>query len=76
MNKKYYITTPIIMKLLEDRLPIDSITVMIQKEVALRLAETPGGKETGRRKQKGKVERYGEKGGQNKRDRVRDRDRE
>ena len=46
-NLPYYITTPIIMKLLEDRLPIDSITVMIQKEVALRLAETPGGKETG-----------------------------
>ena len=46
-NLPYYITTPIIMKLLEDRLPIDSITVMIQKEVAQRLAETPGGKETG-----------------------------
>lgn len=46
-NLPYYITTPIIMKLLEDKLPIDSITVMIQKEVAERLAEKPGGKETG-----------------------------
>ena len=32
-NLPYYITTPIIMKLLEDRLEIESITVMIQKEV-------------------------------------------
>lgn len=46
-NLPYYITTPIIMKLLEDKLPIESITVMIQKEVAERLAEMPGGKETG-----------------------------
>lgn len=46
-NLPYYITTPIIMKLLEDKLDIESITVMIQKEVAQRLAETPGGKETG-----------------------------
>lgn len=46
-NLPYYITTPIIMKLLEDKLEIESITVMIQKEVAERLAETPGGKETG-----------------------------
>ena len=46
-NLPYYITTPIIMKLLEDRLDIKSITVMIQKEVADRLIETPGGKDTG-----------------------------
>lgn len=46
-NLPYYITTPIIMKLLEDRLPLDSITVMIQKEVADRLIAIPGQKETG-----------------------------
>lgn len=46
-NLPYYITTPIIMKLLEDRLDIESITVMIQKEVADRLAEIPGNKLTG-----------------------------
>ena len=46
-NLPYYITTPIIMKLLEDRLDLESITVMIQKEVADRLIATPGEKETG-----------------------------
>ncbi len=46
-NLPYYITTPIIMKLLEEKLKLDSITVMVQKEVAERLAEIPGGKETG-----------------------------
>ena len=46
-NLPYYITTPIIMKLLEDKLDLKTITVMVQKEVAKRLAETPGGKETG-----------------------------
>ena len=46
-NLPYYITTPIIMKLLEDKLDLDSITVMIQKEVAERLIATPGGKDTG-----------------------------
>ena len=46
-NLPYYITTPIIMKLLEEKLDIDSITVMIQKEVADRLIEIPGGKNTG-----------------------------
>ena len=46
-NLPYYITTPIIMKLLEEKLAIKSITVMIQKEVADRLIETPGGKNTG-----------------------------
>lgn len=46
-NLPYYITTPIIMKLLEDRLNLKSITVMVQKEVAIRLTEIPGFKETG-----------------------------
>ena len=46
-NLPYYITTPIIMKLLEDRLNIDSITVMVQKEVADRLVDVPGGKNSG-----------------------------
>lgn len=46
-NLPYYITTPIIMKLLEERLDIESITVMIQKEVADRLTAIPGGKNSG-----------------------------
>ena len=46
-NLPYYITTPIIMKLLEEQLDIESITVMIQKEAADRLIETPGQKDTG-----------------------------
>jgi len=46
-NLPYYITTPIIMKLLENELDLTSITVMIQKEVADRLIATPGDKETG-----------------------------
>ena len=46
-NLPYYITTPIIMKLLEDRLDIESITVMVQKEVAQRLVDVPGGKDSG-----------------------------
>ena len=46
-NLPYYITTPIIMKLLEDKLDIESITVMVQKEVADRLIDIPGGKYTG-----------------------------
>ena len=46
-NLPYYITTPIIMKLLEEKLNLESITVMVQKEVAKRLTEKPGGKETG-----------------------------
>ena len=45
-NLPYYITTPIIMKLLEE-LELESITVMIQKEVADRLIATPGEKNTG-----------------------------
>lgn len=46
-NLPYYITTPIIMKLLESNLDISNITVMIQKEVADRLIEIPSGKNTG-----------------------------
>ena len=46
-NLPYYITTPIIMKLVETGLDIESITVMIQKEVAERLIAIPGCKETG-----------------------------
>lgn len=46
-NLPYYITTPIIMKLLEERLDIESITVMIQKEVADRLVASPGEANTG-----------------------------
>ena len=46
-NLPYYITTPIIMKLVENDLDIESITVMIQKEVAERLIAIPGSKETG-----------------------------
>ena len=46
-NLPYYITTPIIMKLLEDRLNIESITVMVQKEVAKRLTAIPGDRESG-----------------------------
>lgn len=46
-NLPYYITTPIIMELLEARLPIASITVMVQKEVAQRMEALPGSKEYG-----------------------------
>lgn len=46
-NLPYYITTPIIMKLLEEELDLESITVMIQKEVADRLIAIPGSKDTG-----------------------------
>lgn len=46
-NLPYYITTPIIMMLIENELDIESITVMIQKEVAERLIATPGSKLTG-----------------------------
>ena len=46
-NLPYYITTPIIMKLLEEKLELESITVMIQKEVADRLIAIPGQKNTG-----------------------------
>lgn len=43
-NLPYYITTPIIMKILEDRVAADSITVMLQKEVADRIKAKPGSK--------------------------------
>ena len=46
-NLPYYITTPIIMKLLEEQLDLDSITVMVQKEVADRLIAIPGNKDAG-----------------------------
>ncbi|MBQ6589368.1 MAG: 16S rRNA (adenine(1518)-N(6)/adenine(1519)-N(6))-dimethyltransferase RsmA [Butyrivibrio sp.] len=46
-NLPYYITTPIIMKLFESGAPIESITVMVQKEVADRMAMGPGNKDYG-----------------------------
>ncbi len=46
-NLPYYITTPIIMGLLEQDLPLDSITVMVQKEVAERMQAQPGTKDYG-----------------------------
>jgi 16S rRNA (adenine1518-N6/adenine1519-N6)-dimethyltransferase len=46
-NLPYYITTPIIMKLLEDKLNLQSITIMVQKEVGDRIKAAPGGKEYG-----------------------------
>lgn len=46
-NLPYYITTPIIMKLLEEKLDIESITVMVQKEVADRITALPGDKSSG-----------------------------
>lgn len=46
-NLPYYITTPILMKLLESGLPFDFITIMIQTEVADRLCAVPGGKNCG-----------------------------
>ncbi len=44
-NLPYYVTTPIIMKLLEDGLPIHTMVFMVQKEVALRMAASPGTKD-------------------------------
>ena len=46
-NLPYYITTPIVMDLLENHRKVKSITVMVQKEVADRLTETPGGRKSG-----------------------------
>ena len=46
-NLPYYITSPIVMNLLESRLPIDSITVMVQKEAAERLCATVGTRQAG-----------------------------
>lgn len=46
-NLPYYITTPIIMQLFESHVPLESITIMVQKEVADRMQEGPGSKEYG-----------------------------
>lgn len=46
-NLPYYITTPIIMKLLEEKLNLKSITIMVQKEVGDRIKASPGGKDYG-----------------------------
>ena len=46
-NLPYYITTPIIMGLFESHVPIDSITIMVQKEVADRMKTGPGSKDYG-----------------------------
>ncbi len=46
-NLPYYITTPIIMELLESHVPVESITVMVQKEVADRMQTGPGSKDYG-----------------------------
>jgi 16S rRNA (adenine1518-N6/adenine1519-N6)-dimethyltransferase len=46
-NLPYYATSPILMRLLEERLPLDRIVVMIQKEVAERIMAEPGTKEYG-----------------------------
>ena len=46
-NLPYYITSPIVMTLLESRLPIDSLTVMVQKEASRRLCARPGTREAG-----------------------------
>ena len=46
-NLPYYITSPIIMMLLESRLPVENITVMVQKEAAQRLCAAPGTREAG-----------------------------
>ncbi len=46
-NLPYYITSPILMKLLEEKLPIRHITVMVQKEAAQRITAAPGTREAG-----------------------------
>ena len=46
-NLPYYITTPIIMGLFENHVPLDSITIMVQKEVAERMKTGPGSKDYG-----------------------------
>jgi 16S rRNA (adenine1518-N6/adenine1519-N6)-dimethyltransferase len=46
-NLPYYITTPIIMRVLEEGMPFESITVMLQKEVADRITAKPGSKDYG-----------------------------
>lgn len=46
-NLPYYITSPVIMKLLEDRLPINALTVMVQKEAAQRICAEVGSRQSG-----------------------------
>lgn len=46
-NLPYYITTPLVMRLLEENLPLDNIVVMVQREVANRMVSPPGSKEYG-----------------------------
>ena len=46
-NLPYYITTPILMELLTKKVPMESVTVMVQKEVALRMQAGPGSKDYG-----------------------------
>lgn len=46
-NLPYYITTPIILKLLESKLPVERLVTMVQKEVAERMAAGPGGRDYG-----------------------------
>ena len=46
-NLPYYITTPIIMKIIEDKIPVDKIVVMVQKEVGDRFKAVPGSKDCG-----------------------------
>lgn len=46
-NLPYYITTPILMGLFENHVPMESVTVMVQKEVAQRMQAVPGGKDYG-----------------------------
>ena len=46
-NLPYYITTPIILKLIEDKIPVDKIVVMVQKEVGDRFKAKPGSKDYG-----------------------------
>lgn len=46
-NLPYYITSPVIMKVLESRLPVKSMTVMVQKEAAERICAKPGTRECG-----------------------------
>lgn len=46
-NLPYYITTPIIIKIIEEKIPVDKMVVMVQKEVGERFKATPGSKEYG-----------------------------
>ena len=46
-NLPYYITSPVIMRLLEERLPIKAVTVMVQKEAGVRLCAAEGSRESG-----------------------------